>query len=1257
MASGTAKSPRQAHPVSEPRGQYSQIIDEQLAQTRWRLKLVDLAVMLMLLLGGVILYTLTLVLVDHWVMALSRTVRFLAFGLLVLGAGFYFLRLVFPLLVRRINPCYAARTIEQSDASLKNSVINFLMFRREPTSTGRLVYRALQQRAALDLRRANVDLAIDKSRLINAGYVVVSLMIVFAAYTILSPKDVFQTVARVSLPWADVPRPTRVTIEDVRPGNATVVRGGQVEISAKVLGVGPEDAVTLFYTTRDKQIVDRAVPLQPPETGQYYKCTVPGDPEGVQQDLEYRIEAGDASSPVFRLGSMHVPSIVAEKIEYRYPDYMGRQPRTSEGEGEIRAVEGTKVTVHAKANHEIKQARIEFEPDQKTAADTHKMDSEGQRASYTFRLRWDDVRSAPEHSSYQLIFEPQLSADAAGNLKPQLPAVHKILVTPDLTPEIAILTPRRKEVDLPVNRTQRIEIRAIDPDFGLTKITLRATTADGRNLTKTFPQANDGRTGQVVVEHEFKPAEMSLKPGDRVRLWAEAEDNCTEPNLARTPDYVLRIVPPDPRQAREGDEQEEGSGGQSSRTDNPAEQQTASSQEARNSSGASNQSQSNEAAGGTGSKDQEASSEQQGGQNESEQGQENSEQQSQSGAESGTQGSEGEQGGESSQQSQPAQQGQETEGNQSGSGGQQESGLSGAESGSQQGDGQGDGQGDAGDSSGDSGTSGGSAGSQQGDATQQGNAGQRDAGQRDGGQGNPGGSAEADATQDASAPAQDNPGSESPGGQQSRREPLHDGDAFERLLEYVKNAERAGNPASDDQADAPESPGQADAPRDPGSGSAVGSEDSSGTEKSDGAVGEQSREGTSAGQRGESGNKDEAGSQAGPDGSTSTSDDGSSAESGGDNQENGSDGDGADSREKGGESSRDPAAAGTERADSAETPEGKRSGGGEDGLDPGQRDDGKQEGTDASRDTPAAPDAASGPPDESTLDGGAQSSSDEASEMGVQHDDGGRRSMGEQGAVAKQSDQEAREPSDSGSDSGRGSTGSGQPAGDAAADESQGGQQSPGQGPRDSSQGDQGKQRRDAAPEPNGTRRESPPSVSGAEGGQDSSKADSSEANERTSAGTSRGAPEGGGAPSDSMPGLHDSGREIAEADAANLKYAKKATDLVLERLKDWQDDPDPELLESLGWTEEELQAFAARWETMKRTAREEGADAQRELEDALRSLGLRRSGPKRRAAHAEDDELRGLREDGNRSRPPQELLELFNAYKKGLARGQRNGG
>jgi len=259
-----------------------------------------------------------------------------------------------------------------------------------------------------------------------------------------------------------------------------------------------------------------------------------------------------------------------------------------------------------------------------------------------------------------------------------------------------------------------------------------------------------------------------------------------------------------------------------------------------------------------------------------------------------------------------------------------------------------------------------------------------------------------------------------------------------------------------------------------------------------------------------------------------------------------------------------------------------------------------------------------------------------------------------------ESGQEASKISGSEGESDRSGAKGSDSAGDASADQGQEGRQRPdttSKDGRDSTDDGENERPSAAASEPDGT--EKKPSSNAEDSGQakPSADADPGEMTERGAAGASRGVPEGGGIPNDSASRPDDLQHELAEADAANLEYAKEATDLVLERLKDQRKDPEPELLESLGWSEEELRAFVARWEAMKRDAREQDGEAARDLEDALRSLGLRPSGPERRAADAEDDTLRGLQDGGGRSRPPAELLEQFNAYRKGVARGQRNGG
>jgi collagen type III alpha len=109
----------------------------------------------------------------------------------------------------------------------------------------------------------------------------------------------------------------------------------------------------------------------------------------------------------------------------------------------------------------------------------------------------------------------------------------------------------------------------------------------------------------------------------------------------------------------------------------------------------------------------------------------------------------------------------------------------------------------------------------------------------------------------------------------------------------------------------------------------------------------------------------------------------------------------------------------------------------------------------------------------------------------------------------------------------------------------------------------------------------------------------------------------------------------------------------VLEYLKDQKDNPDRELLDELGWTEAELAAFLTRWQQLKQAAAEDNT-GKRELDESLRSLGLRPTRDRVRQGTTQSDGATGLRDSGPRTAPPRGYQELFDAFKKGAARSTR---
>jgi hypothetical protein len=127
----------------------------------------------------------------------------------------------------------------------------------------------------------------------------------------------------------------------------------------------------------------------------------------------------------------------------------------------------------------------------------------------------------------------------------------------------------------------------------------------------------------------------------------------------------------------------------------------------------------------------------------------------------------------------------------------------------------------------------------------------------------------------------------------------------------------------------------------------------------------------------------------------------------------------------------------------------------------------------------------------------------------------------------------------------------------------------------------------------------------------------------------------------------------IYRPDDVNLAYAERATALVLDYLRHQVETgrADSALLETLGWTESDLQQFYREWARLRQEAlRGDASFAKEEYSRALRSLGLRPPaktlGPTSRQGSA--PRVKELQIP----QPPPEWVQYFRAYRAGVAKG-----
>ena len=409
----------------------------------------------------------------------------------------------------------------------------------------------LEDRAAADLATVPAETAVDRARIVRLGYVLAALVVLACPLRrSVRPRTPWSPSAASSGPGPTWPPPPACRSKTSGPAIPWPFTATRSSVSADLSGLRHDEPVTLFYSTADGQSVDQSVELSRIGQGNRYQAALPPGDLGLQQDLSYRLVAGDCNTRTFHVEVQIAPAIVVDKIDYHYPSYTGLPDRSVPGRGgDIRALEGTRATIHATANRDIQRAEIDLDGSGRHGV---AMEAAGKTASGTLTLALDaDDPTKPQHESYQVLFT---DAQGRGNNRP---IRYRIEVVRDRPPEVKFAAPEQEEVQVPVDGQLEIGVWAQDPDFGLRRVAIRAER-DGASLPipplLACPAPEKAWEKIFQKTYTFKPAGLGLKAGDRVTYWAEAEDN-KEPvaNHAETAGRrLITVIAGDHAESREG---------------------------------------------------------------------------------------------------------------------------------------------------------------------------------------------------------------------------------------------------------------------------------------------------------------------------------------------------------------------------------------------------------------------------------------------------------------------------------------------------------------------------------------------------------------------------------------------------------------------------------------------------------------------------------------------------------------------------------
>jgi len=584
--------PQTRRPTSateQPVSRATQYVNQQLEKTRRGVKSNDLLAGLLTVFVGALAFMLTVALWDAWVAELSTTGRWLALIMLILGCLSYSTRYLLPLMIRRINPDYAAKMIEDAKPSFKNSLLNYVSLRRTDATISPAVLDAVSRQAASDLSTVPADATVDRSKLIRIGFALIGLMILIVGYKMLSPKDPLQTFGRILAPNAKIARPAVVRVSDVQPGDTQIFFGDTVEVTAVVRGSHQPGDVKIEFSTIDGERSRQTISMQTTEAKDRYRAQLSENGIGIGQSLTYRVVARDGSSPDYTIDVRPNPTIAVESLTLTPPAYTQLPKRTFSGSGAIEAVEGTEVHIEAVANLPIKVAYIELlealpapkanNNNNNSAATGNEyrvirsieMNATEKNAAASFIALLNAARDKPIATHYQIKF---VSTNDDRNQKPN---VYPIRIIPDLAPEITITHPLDRDIYLPQNGTLAIDIEASDLDYEISAIKLRidhaATSLLDANLELRSSSANS-RNDRVTARYQLTPEKLGLVAGDKAIFFATAADNRTsphsgqpDPNIARTENFTLNVTSPE----KPSDPNEQGSNEDDSNKQNPEE--------------------------------------------------------------------------------------------------------------------------------------------------------------------------------------------------------------------------------------------------------------------------------------------------------------------------------------------------------------------------------------------------------------------------------------------------------------------------------------------------------------------------------------------------------------------------------------------------------------------------------------------------------------------------------------------------------------
>lgn len=316
---------------------------------------------------------------------------------------------------------------------------------------------------------------------------------------------------RLLSPWRFIPAVGSVKIVGVTPGDAEVLFGSGLEISAEIANPRKQPYAATLYVRPRAGGAESAVKMLPDAANGSFVAALPQ----VVGALEYRLQVGDTQTRRYAVSVYERPTVKAVEATFDYPAYLALPRETRrQSHADLEAPQYTTVS-------------LKITPTGTVAGGYLTVAGKRVAGQVTDHGRTMLARLAlDESSTYTVHF-----LTPGGHADPE-PRVNRIKVVPDAPPTVQIAEPAR-ETTAAAGAKVAVVVRAAD-DHGLGLVRIESKTDDsnappspGGGGTEPVTIASWDRftdpTGAVLF-HQLLIDPAKVKPGRSVLIRATARD-------------------------------------------------------------------------------------------------------------------------------------------------------------------------------------------------------------------------------------------------------------------------------------------------------------------------------------------------------------------------------------------------------------------------------------------------------------------------------------------------------------------------------------------------------------------------------------------------------------------------------------------------------------------------------------------------------------------------------------------------------------